>query len=230
MTDLGNVAETLDSLRQCDLWLLNRMNCLGEAVADEMSRWRVAEAVHSRAEARIQSLATEVAELRERLDGVEARTVETERRSANALSDARSAIGVLEDMRRLRELVREHTRQLGMLSHVPTVTTGPSAQVRATDDMILESLRMSLALQFEQVAFHLRGQRTADDVASRIRTAQREALHRSRGASLAGEAHPASVAQSVGSSRAHSEAAWSPRSGTSHLIPANCMAFTAAGL
>ena len=203
IADLCNVAQTLDSLRQSDLWLLHRMNGLGEAVAQEIGQWRAAEAVHSRAEARIQALAMEVAELRVRLDGVEARTMETERRSGNALTDARTAIGVLEDMRRLRELVRGHAQQLELL------TNAPSAQVRSNDDAMLESLRMSLALQFEQVALHLRGQWPADDVASRIQAAQREALHRMRTPLLAGEAHPASVA----SSRPHSEAGWSPRSG-----------------
>ena len=207
LSDLCNIAQTVDSLRQSDLWLLHRMDGLGTAVAAEVGQWRSAEAVHSRAEARIQALATEVDELRVRLNGVEARAGEAERRSGNALADARTAIGVMEDVRRLRALVGGHTQQLEVLAQAA------SAQVRTNDHSLdrtlLESLRMSLALQFEQVALHLRGQLPCDDIASRIQAAQREALHRSRAPSLAGDAQPISAA----SSRPQSEVGLSPRSG-----------------
>lgn len=191
--DLCNIAQTVDSLRQCDLWLVHRIDGLGTAVAHEVGHWRAAETVHARAEARIQALASEFDELRSRLHGLEARTGEAERRSGNALTDARTAISVMEDMRRLREVVRGHSQQLDLLS------ISHPAQVRPKEDELLESLRMSLALHFEQVALHLRGQSQTDDVAARIQAAQREALLRSRAPS------------SAASSRPQSEVAWSPR-------------------
>jgi hypothetical protein len=167
------------------------MDGLGTAVAAEVGQWRAAEAGHSRAEARIQALAADVDELRVRLTGVESRAGEAERRSGNALADARAAIGVMDDMRRLRELVRGHTQQLEVLAQ----TT--SAHVHTNDNP--ESLRMSLAIQFEQVALHLRGNFQGNDIASRIQAAQREALHRSR-------------VPSAASSRQQSEVDVSPRS------------------
>ena len=191
IADLCNIAQTVDSLRQSDLWLLHRMDGLGTAVAAEVGQWRAAEAVHSRAEARIQALAADVDQLRVRLTGVESRAGEAERRSGNALADARAAIGVMDDMRRLRELVRGHTQQLEVLAQ----TT--SAHVHTNDNP--ESLRMSLAIQFEQIALHLRGNFQGNDIASRIQAAQREALHRSR-------------VPSAASSRQQSEVDVSPRS------------------
>jgi hypothetical protein len=201
---LHNIAATVDSLRQCDLWLLHRMDRLGHAVAGEVAQWRAAEAVHGRAEARIQALATETEELKARLAALESQIAETDRRSGNALTDARTAIVEVGEVRRLRDAVRGHAQQLEVLARAP------SSQVRMDDHAMLESLRMSLALQFEQVALHLRGQWPGADIASRIQAAQRDARHRSRTPSLAGEARPGDPA-SAASSRPPSDVGCSPR-------------------